>query len=164
MQAHLLNTTSSQGDFSVHHLLIREMRKQAEWNMWSQVCFFFLFGVRVYLQDPIHYWWLSIIAYLTAFFHCLYFVQQIVKKCDIFRPLNHCTAFPLLRSLKLHFLTSETSRQRTILLVINIIIRSMDSHQHTPQRAWDNWHTEGGGSSQLTGYSVQLLVEKHHRH
>ncbi|TNN88565.1 hypothetical protein EYF80_001348 [Liparis tanakae] len=32
------------------------------------------------------------------------------------------------------------------------------------RRAWDSGHKEAGGSSQLTGYSVQLLVVKHHRH
>lgn len=36
--------------------------------------------------------------------------------------------------------------------------------QHTPHRAWDSRHTDGGGSSQLTGYSVQLLLLRHHRH
>lgn len=55
-------------------------------------------------------------------------------------------------------------RKADLIIIFHIITRLINSRQHTPQRAWDNWHTDAGGSNQLTGYSVQLLVVKHHRH
>lgn len=44
------------------------------------------------------------------------------------------------------------------------LVNLIYSLQQTPHRAWDSWHNEAGGSNQLTGYSVQLLEVKHHRH
>lgn len=69
------------------------------------------------------------------------------------------------------FLQQQQQQQHTMMAIRMVpprtamaMIRASKFSQHTPQRAWDNWHTDAGGSSQLTGYSVQLLLVKHHRH
>lgn len=69
------------------------------------------------------------------------------------------------------FLQQQQQQQQTAMLMRMVpprtaraMISASKFIQHTPQRAWDNLHTDAGGSSQLTGYSVQLLVVRHHRH
>lgn len=68
------------------------------------------------------------------------------------------------------FLQQQQQQQATMLIrmvpptTAKVMIRASKFSQHTPQRAWDSWHREAGGSNQRTGYSVQLLEVKHHRH